>query len=80
MEYELELLKVIKEINKNKAKVVCIQLPDGLKPKATEITKEIEANTDAMAIIWLESCFGSCDVPNIDVDMLVQFGHTKWAK
>ena len=37
-EYDLELKRVASEIKKQKAKKVLIQLPDGLKPQATEIS------------------------------------------
>ena len=80
MEYDLELEKAIKEIKKQKAKLVCIQLPDGLKHKATDIADKIEKNTNAKCIIWLSSCFGSCDVPELEkskIDLLIQWGHTK---
>lgn len=40
--YDLEINKAIEEIKKNKAKIVCIQLPDGLKPKAKEIADLLE--------------------------------------
>lgn len=67
---------------KQKAKLVCIQLPDGLKRYAKQIQQEIEKNTSATVLIWLGSCFGSCDVPeNIErlgVDLLIQWGHSKW--
>ena len=77
--YDLELNRVIKEIKKHKAKTVCIQLPDGLKPKATEISDFLEKNTKAKIFIYLDSCFGSCDIPNLkDIDLLIQFGHSKW--
>jgi len=61
--YDLELSKVIERINKDNAKLVCVQLPDGLKPRANEIQQAIEKGTDASAIIWMGSCFGACDVP-----------------
>ena len=77
-EYDLELERVVNEIKKEKAKTVCIQLPDGLKPRATEIVSYIEENTDADVVIWLDSCFGACDVPQLDVDLLIQFGHSSW--
>ena len=78
MEYDLELEKVIKQINKQKAKLVCIQLPDGLKDKATFIPDEIEKNTKAKCLIWFNRCFGSCDVPQIDkFDLLIQWGHSE---
>lgn len=79
-DYDLELDKAIKEIKKNNAKTVCIQLPDGLKPKATEIAEFLENKTKAKIMIWASSCFGSCDVPKLDVDLLIQWGHSKWGK
>ena len=82
MEYNLELDKVIKEIKKSKLKKVCIQLPDGLKPKAEQIVKEIEDNTNAKVIVWLGSCFGACDIPleieKLGIQLLIQWGHSKW--
>jgi len=82
MEFDLELDKVIKKINKEKAKLVCIQLADGLKPKALEIQKYLESKTKARVLIWLGSCFGACDVPvelkDLNIDLLIQFGHNKF--
>lgn len=78
IEVDLEMDRVISEIKKAKARTVCVQLPDGLKPKAAEIQARVEAKTDADVVIWAGSCFGACDVPDIDVDLLVQFGHSEW--
>ncbi len=82
MEYDLELERVAGEIKKADARLVCIQLPDGLKPQAAEIQKVIEAKTGADVIIWAGSCYGACDTPlglkDIGVDMLVQWGHSEW--
>ena len=79
MEYDLELDRIVKEIKNSKAKTVCLQLPDGLKSKAKDIVDYIESKCkDVIVSVWLGSCFGSCDVPNIDVDLLVQFGHHEW--
>lgn len=81
--FDLEIVRVIEAIKKNGAKLVCIQLPDGLKPKAGIIQKEIENNTDAQVVIWGGSCFGACDTPigleKIGVDLLIQWGHSEWA-
>jgi len=83
-EYDLELDRIAKAISKQKAKLVCIQLPDGLKPKSTEIADFLEKNTSAKVLIWMSTCFGACDTPQglekIGVDLLVQWGHTKWIK
>ena len=80
MEYNLELKKIINEINKTKAKNVLLQLPDGLKPQATEIVDYLKKNTKANIIIWLDTCFGACDLPQglKNIDLLVHFGHSKW--
>ncbi len=82
MDYDLELDRVVSEIRKAKAKRVCIQLADGLKPRAKEIQEAVEKNTDAEVLIWAGSCFGACDLPlqveKLGVDLLIQFGHTEW--
>ena len=78
--YDLELKRAVSEIKKAKARMVCIQLPDGLKPFAGEIADYIEKNSSAKAIIRLGSCFGACDLPsgleNLGVDFVIQWGHT----
>ncbi|MFH2020992.1 MAG: diphthamide synthesis protein [archaeon] len=80
--YDLETSKIIEKIKDEGAKLVCLQFPDGLKPKAAFVQKEIESKTDAKVIIWGGSCYGSCDLPievkRLGVDLLVHFGHAAW--
>lgn len=80
--YDLELDKIISVIKNNNSKLVCLQLPDGLKPKAEEIQKIIEKETDTQVLIWGGSNYGSCDLPlqvkNLGVDLLIHFGHSAW--
>ena len=76
--YDLELKKVIKKIKIKSPKTVLIQLPEGLKPKSKEIVDKIESQTSAKCMIWLGSCFGACDIPKFECDMLVQWGHSEW--
>ena len=80
--YNLELEKAAEKINDSKARLVCIQLADGLKPKAEEITKYLEQNTKASVFIWMSTCFGACDIPlsieRLGFDLLIQFGHSRW--
>jgi 2-(3-amino-3-carboxypropyl)histidine synthase len=79
MNYDLELDKAVKAITKKNAKTVCIQLPDGLKPEAQDIAEYIEKETKAEVFIWLGSCYGACDVPELkDVELLIQWGHSEW--
>lgn len=81
MQYNLELDKVIEKIKRENAKLVCIQLAEGLKPRAGEIKEEVEAKTKANVLIWADTCFGACDVPleleKLGVDILIQFGHSE---
>ena len=77
-DYELELDKIISEIKKQKAKTVLLQLPDGLKPWGLAISDYIEEETDAKVSIWLGACFGACDLPDSDADLVIQFGHAPW--
>jgi len=83
--YELELERVIQTIKKKKAKLVCLQLPEAMKPLSLRITDEIEKNTQAKCLIWLGSCFGACDIPNLSqvnpkIDLLIQWGHSEFFK
>ena len=80
MDYDLELDRAASLIQKEDAKNVCIQLPDGLKPKAKEIADFLRANTKADIFIWSGSCFGACDTPDLpnDFDLLIQWGHSPW--
>lgn len=79
MEYNLELERAVSEIKKQKAKVVCIQLPEGLKQKATEIADRLKKETDAKILIWAGTCYGACDVPDLKgIDLLIQWGHAEW--
>ena len=81
--YNLELEKVISEVKKKKAKLVLLQLPDGLKPYANSITDYLREKTKAEFIIWLGSCYGACDSPVLgkkaekEIDLIVQFGHNE---
>jgi 2-(3-amino-3-carboxypropyl)histidine synthase len=82
MDYDLELGRVIASVKKAKLKTICIQLPDGLKPKAKEIADEVELKTGAKVYIWLGSCYGGCDLPigldKLSIEMIVQWGHSEF--
>jgi 2-(3-amino-3-carboxypropyl)histidine synthase len=81
MDIDLELERVAAFIMSEKAKRVIIQLPDGLKPRAAEISDYLEDKTKAQVFIWQSSCYGACDTPDVDgFDLLVQFGHSEWGK
>ena len=75
-DYDLEIERIKKIIAEKNPTSILIQLPDGLKPFATKIVNEIGKNV----FIWAGSCFGACDIPNAEVDMIIQFGHVKFKK
>jgi 2-(3-amino-3-carboxypropyl)histidine synthase len=82
--YDLQLKKIILEIKKNKAKMVLLQFPEGLKPYATAIVDFLreEFNNKVEFMIWMDNCFGACDVPVLGnklekkIDLVIQFGHS----
>lgn len=81
--YDLEIKRIAKTIKNEKAKRVLLQFPEGMKPYSQVICDEISAKTSSECFIWLDSCFGACDVPieveKLGVDLIVQFGHSEWA-
>ncbi len=81
MELDLQLEKAVSAINRQQAKRVCIQLPDGLKHKAEDIQLELRRKTSAEIFFWFGTCYGACDRPSIDsagFDLFIQFGHSEW--
>jgi len=82
--FELEMEKAIAAINDAQAKRVLIQLPDGLKPQAKDVVRQLEKTTSAEIFIWMSSCFGACDLPiglrTVGIDFMVQWGHNQYHK
>lgn len=73
---------MIRKINESNAKKVMIQVPEGLKLKINHLVEEIKTKTDAEPVVWLEPCFGACDLADekalfFDCDLLIHFGHSK---
>ena len=75
--FDLQLDKAIKKIQEVSPKKVLIQLPEGLKPQSEKICKEIETKTGVFCYIWTGSCFGACDIPPVDFDLVIQWGHSE---
>jgi diphthamide biosynthesis enzyme Dph1/Dph2-like protein len=81
--YDLQLDDTIKQIQEKQAKMILIQLPDGLKQYANEIRAVLNRECpDAQLVFWADSCFGACDAPihvrHLGFDMLIAFGHAPW--
>ena len=82
--YKPETEKAIAKIKEKNAKLVCLQLPDGMKPYAQDIEEQITKETNARVLIWLGSNFGACDIPlglpKLGVDLFIAWGHNPFHK
>lgn len=77
-DYDVELDELGIRIKGLGVRSVLLQLPDGLKPWAVCIVDYLSERCDVEVSIWLGSCFGACDLPDSDADLVVQFGHARW--
>ncbi len=81
--FDFEEERVKQEISKRSAKLVLLQLPEGLKPEGTRLA-DVVAETGALPIISADPCYGACDA-NVNeaeilgVDLIVHFGHSPFA-
>jgi len=82
--FDFEEERIKQEIQKLGAKRVLIQMPQGLKPKATKIAKIVE-KVGALALISADPCYGACDIAtteaaDLGADLVIHFGHSKLVK
>lgn len=81
--YDLELDRVVSQVRKQRAKLVLLQFPDGLKPYATAVVDYLRSKTRAEFLVWFGTCFGACDTPlglekiSPKIDLVIQFGHNE---
>jgi 2-(3-amino-3-carboxypropyl)histidine synthase len=74
--YRFNLDKLIEDIKSARAKSVGLQLPEGLKRRATALAKAIEEGTECQVKVYGEECFGACDVIiDPDVALVFNIGH-----
>jgi len=78
MELNFEISKIVELVKSRNLKSILLQLPDGLKPKADSIIQDIKKECACNIYVWMDSCFGACDVPKVDVDEIIQIGHAQW--
>jgi 2-(3-amino-3-carboxypropyl)histidine synthase len=81
--FDLEKERLIEAIKRRKAKKVLIQLPNGLKNYAINLSSFIEENTGAIAYISGGPCYGGCDLAlqearMLNVDLIVHYGHSQF--
>jgi len=84
MTLEFEKEKLISELTERKPKKVLVQLAEGIKRDASEISNWIES-LGIECIFSGETCWGACSVAvqeaqALGVDLLVHFGHAEFIK
>ena len=82
--FDLEEKRLKKEISKRKAKIVLLQLPEGLKSGAPHLASIIE-DAGALAIVSADPCYGACDLAipdaeSLGADLMVHYGHSPQIK
>jgi len=80
--FDIDLIPAIEKANEIDAKIIAIQIPEGLKTKANSIIEELSSGTGAEVIVIADTCWGACDLGDmkalsVGADMLVHFGHSK---
>ncbi|UCH31419.1 MAG: diphthamide biosynthesis enzyme Dph2 [Candidatus Bathyarchaeota archaeon] len=79
--YDFEIRKVRDEIIKREAKIILIQLPEGLKLYGPKLAEVVE-NAGGLAIIHGDPCYGACDVATVEAerlgaDLIIHYGHSE---
>jgi 2-(3-amino-3-carboxypropyl)histidine synthase len=78
--YNFEHKRVTRFLKKHKVMRAAVQLPTGLRPHLPEVKATFEG-AGAEAIILGDSCYGACDIADVEAkrlgcDALVQYGHS----
>ncbi len=77
--YDVDLTSAISELKRLKARVVALQVPEGLKKRAYQFAEDLEKQSGAEVLVVAEPCFGACDIPSSlfeMVDAIVNVGHS----
>ncbi|KAH9899965.1 Diphthamide synthesis [Cubamyces lactineus] len=79
--YSFEIHKTIHHIRKNQAKMVALQMPEGLQMFACTIADIIEQFTTALTVIMGDVTYGACCIDDytavaLGCDMLIHYGHS----
>ncbi len=78
--FELDLNRTVELICRRGARLVGLQVPEGLKRAASGIAKQIRDQTGAEVIISGDPCYGACDIDMAlcdEVDIMLHLGHAE---
>ncbi|CAE6412399.1 unnamed protein product [Rhizoctonia solani] len=79
--YSFEIHKTVHHVRKNGAKMVALQMPEGLQMYACTVADIIERFTGALTVIMGDVTYGACCIDDytavaLGCDMLVHYGHS----
>jgi 2-(3-amino-3-carboxypropyl)histidine synthase len=73
---DLQLERAVSEVRSRKAKLVGLQMPEGLKTRARDFAHDLEGATGCQVVILGDPCYGACDLRSLKgMDLLVHVGH-----
>lgn len=78
--FELDLNRAVELICSRGARLVGLQVPEGLKRAAPSIANQIRDQTGAEVIISGDPCYGACDIDTAlcdEVDVMLHLGHAE---
>jgi 2-(3-amino-3-carboxypropyl)histidine synthase len=79
--FQVDLDQINRAVYESGAKVVGIQLPEGLKRMALPLVEGIEEATGATVVVSADPCYGACDLVDdqfepLDVQLVIHVGHS----
>jgi 2-(3-amino-3-carboxypropyl)histidine synthase len=82
--FDLEEKRLVEAVQSRKAKLVLIQLPEGLKPHGPQLAATVEG-AGAVAIVSADPCYGACDLAiaeaeRLGADLIIHYGHSEMVK
>jgi len=73
---DLQIDRAVAEVRSRKARLVGLQMPEGLKTRARDFARRLEDATGCQVIILGDPCYGACDLRSLSgMDLLVHVGH-----
>lgn len=76
MDFEIE--RIVELAQENKARVLLLQFPEGLKRYGPQVAKRIKEHVNVKVLLSGNPCYGACDLDyDTKADLLVHFGHAE---
>jgi 2-(3-amino-3-carboxypropyl)histidine synthase len=82
IDYTFDIKKFVHWLQKNKIKILAIQLPVGLRLQSLRLVEALHEELNISVILLTDPCFGACDIPmnkmkQLAVDGIAHFGHSE---